>query len=234
MASGNSTRLSSQKARRPGDWMAIVLWPLAAVVLGVLDVALTMRMLKGLHLISDATLPELWRVALFLPIPLAGAAAFVARPGSGGRAPGWAASVGIPAVVAGLLAAAVAFLCWKSSYEQMPWWACGLVLLLPAGYGCAACVAMYLSPGHGFWPWGPFLAGSLFWVGAGQAIVIVAIAIAGPGGFDSVFLGVVTGAVGIRALWFGLFRGGQRLVSVGRGEARPPVRKRLEDLLDQG
>jgi hypothetical protein len=226
-----------------------VLWPLTAVILGAVDVALTMRMLTGLHQIPAASLPSLWRVAVLLLVPLAAGAALAARPGSGrqnaggqmaggqmagGQPAGWRRAVGIPVLVAGLLTAAVAFGCWRSSAAQLPWWACGLVLVLPSGYACAAAVAMYVSAGHGFWPWARFLAGPLFCVGAGQGIVIVAIAIAGQRGFDGVFLGIVTGIAGARLLWFGLYRGGRRLVGIGRGEAAPPVRRRLEDLLGSG
>jgi hypothetical protein len=154
--------------------MAILLWPLTAVIIGALDVALTARVAAGLHLTGHPAMPAVWRVALLLPA------------------------------------------------------------LLPAGYAGAAGLAMYLSPGHGFWPWGRLLAGPLLCVGAGQAILILAIGIAAHRDVDGVVLGAVTGIAGSRVLWSGAYRGGLRIASVRRGEARPRAGKRLGDLLEPG
>src|ERR1700729_1151599 len=96
-SSSSSIRLSPRLPRRASDWMAILLWPLTAVIIGVLDVALTARVAAGLHLTGQLAMP----VALLLPA------------------------------------------------------------LLPAGYAGSAGLAVYLSPGHGFWPWGRLLAGPL-------------------------------------------------------------------------
>ena len=150
--------------------MAILLWPLTAVIIGVLDVALTARVAAGLHLTGQLAMP----VALLLPA------------------------------------------------------------LLPAGYAGSAGLAVHLSPGHGFWPWGRLLAGPLLCVGAGQAILILAIGIAARRDADGVFLGAVTGIAGSRVLWSGAYRGGLRIASVRHGKARPPAGKRLGDLLEPG
>ena len=230
MSDDGSCGLPARPGRASGDWVAIVGWPLPAVVLAAANAALAIPMLTRLHLVHAATMPSLWRISLLLPVPLIGGIVIARRMEAGLLMPGWRASVQIPVLTAAALVSAVTFCFWRAG-GLLPWWVSGLVLLLPCGYACASSVTLQLRPGQGFWPWLRPLAAPVLAVGIGQAILIVGVTIAAQPGFDSKFLGLITALVGGRALLSAL-RTGRRLIAIERSRAPLRVRARLSDLID--